>query len=259
MPVSDFERDVFKKTLTKLIEKQSSVAEICRRTGINRQQFHKYLNGNNIPTVSKLFLIARVLNVSLEELLGQSPKLPQDNRQGLDELLSSRCVMGARQVAQGTYLEISTYDQEQDTYLTSALELQHTVSGGTFFRKSNVDRLDGTSVEQELRGYYFEAGEKIMMYYANMTIPNALGVLCLRRLDTYGCDLVGIKAAHRVDKSRKPMAAPVALHYLGEKTTVSDIASACGVLKFEDLPSTTAIMVNYLKSTMIYEGHRLRI
>lgn len=259
MLTTDFKKETFQKSLTQLIREKSSVAEICRRTGINRQQFHKYLSGENTPSVSKLFSIAGVLDVSIDELLGQSPKSSADNGLGLDELIASRCFMGTRQVAQGTYLEISTYDQEQETYLTSAIELKHTDYGGVFYRRSSVERLDGNRVDQELRGHCFEAGEKIMVYYANMTEANILGVLCLRRLDAYGYDLVGIKAAHRIDKSREPMAAPVALRYIGEDASVDDLMSMCGVQKLDALPGTSAVMVDYLKKSVVYEENRMRI
>lgn len=57
-----------------------SISEICRATGINRQQFNKYLAGNHAPSAQNLTRIADQFGVDTR-LLG----LPHDEfRQTID-------------------------------------------------------------------------------------------------------------------------------------------------------------------------------
>ncbi len=46
-----------------------SVAEVCRRIGINRQQFNKYLSGNAVPSLHNLKRIGDFFGVEESELL----------------------------------------------------------------------------------------------------------------------------------------------------------------------------------------------
>ena len=46
-----------------------SVAEVCRRIGINRQQFNKYLNGSSTPSIGSLKKICDFFGVEEGELL----------------------------------------------------------------------------------------------------------------------------------------------------------------------------------------------
>src|SRR5437762_953001 len=45
-----------------------SVAEVCRRAGINRQQFNKYLNGSSAPSLRNLRRISTFFGVDEYEI-----------------------------------------------------------------------------------------------------------------------------------------------------------------------------------------------
>lgn len=67
----------FAQTLRKLCATRPSIAHVCRETGINRQQFNRYLSGEAVPRVDTLTLLARYFRVGLDQLLGKDgPTLP---------------------------------------------------------------------------------------------------------------------------------------------------------------------------------------
>ncbi|MFV0475685.1 MAG: helix-turn-helix domain-containing protein [Pikeienuella sp.] len=52
-----------------LCGKEKSVSHVCRRLGFNRQQFGRYLNGANRPSVYNLTRICRHFGVSVDEIV----------------------------------------------------------------------------------------------------------------------------------------------------------------------------------------------
>lgn len=255
-----FDREVFRKSLETHVRQQSSIAAICRKAGINRQQFNKYLSGENVPSLATTCKIAEVLGVGLEQLLG----LPGDadggnDPDGLDALFEANSTTEPRIVEPGHYVEISTLDLSADRFLLGQVELRREGFGGRFIRNNIAQRLDGTRVEQKFRGRYFEGGDKVMVYYANITSPNTLGTLCLRRLDSYGYDLVGFKVAHRFDKTREPMASPVALKYMAQRPDDAATGALISECHRDDLPQSIALVADYMLSQLKYENFRLRL
>lgn len=61
-------RDSFTPNLRALCATYRSVAELCRRIGINRQQFNKYLSGDSLPSAHNLRRIASFFAVPVEDL-----------------------------------------------------------------------------------------------------------------------------------------------------------------------------------------------
>jgi transcriptional regulator with XRE-family HTH domain len=62
--------ELFSRNLRRLCVARSSIAEVCRETGINRQQFNKYLSGRGMPSARTLRRICVCLEVSESALLG---------------------------------------------------------------------------------------------------------------------------------------------------------------------------------------------
>lgn len=67
---------VFATNLRRLCDTATSIADICRDTGINRQQFNKYLAGRSIPSARVMRKICNRLGVSEDALLGSGTTQP---------------------------------------------------------------------------------------------------------------------------------------------------------------------------------------
>ena len=59
----------FTRNLRLLCNYSASIAEVCRRLAINRQQFHRYLNGDSRPSARKMQRICDFFGVEESEIL----------------------------------------------------------------------------------------------------------------------------------------------------------------------------------------------
>lgn len=75
--------ELFAKELRKHCNRFPSISSVCRDTGINRQQFGKYLSGKMLPSARSLRKICEVLGVSEEELMSSSASAGGSPRQSL--------------------------------------------------------------------------------------------------------------------------------------------------------------------------------
>lgn len=61
--------DAFSKALRHYCSNFPSIADVCRKAQINRQQFDKYLTGKMLPNARTMRRICQVLDVSEEQLV----------------------------------------------------------------------------------------------------------------------------------------------------------------------------------------------
>jgi len=61
-------QDNVQKNLATLVESCRSVADMCRKVDVNRQQFNKYLAGQHVPSQKILQKIARYFMMEAEDL-----------------------------------------------------------------------------------------------------------------------------------------------------------------------------------------------
>ncbi len=60
-------RQLFVANLRKACSTRASISQICRETGINRQQFNRYINGHSLPSSHNLLRIARLFAIEPED------------------------------------------------------------------------------------------------------------------------------------------------------------------------------------------------
>ena len=60
--------DIFSVNLRQACKKFESISEVARRVGINRQQFNRYLSGENIPNKRTIGRLAKFLDIDESEL-----------------------------------------------------------------------------------------------------------------------------------------------------------------------------------------------
>jgi transcriptional regulator with XRE-family HTH domain len=64
-------------------EKFGSIAEVCRGTSLNRQQFNKYLSGENLPNVRTRRRLCEFFNIPEEDMFAPPDHLKPDSKDGL--------------------------------------------------------------------------------------------------------------------------------------------------------------------------------
>jgi hypothetical protein len=60
--------DIFSVNLRQACKRFDSISDVARRVGINRQQFNRYLSGENIPNRRTIGRLAKFLNIDESEL-----------------------------------------------------------------------------------------------------------------------------------------------------------------------------------------------
>jgi transcriptional regulator with XRE-family HTH domain len=84
--MDDITRQTMSKNIGKLVKARGNISAVCRRLGINRQQFNKYLNGQHLPSQVNLNAIYDYFGVSFSDLISPEMEIPE--RQHPSELLA---------------------------------------------------------------------------------------------------------------------------------------------------------------------------
>ena len=246
-----------------------SIAEVCRRMGMNRQQFNKYLNGSAIPSRRNLRRICDFFGVTEGEIL-QDPS-------GFSALVSTRKASepdhilepvksALRELLQRSE-DMSRYEGYYYRYFPSyaypgkfVKALGHIgKAGGNYFWKNNETLLpeDGGSSLGfgKWRGILLMYSDRIFMVEydtANVSTPISSSIFypCHRSRIDY---LVGVQTGMPLRRGRNAAVSRVVLEFIGKEVNVRDCIASCGlfsighaavpdsVLKMLDNPKTPGI------------------
>lgn len=78
-------QEVFVSALKTALETQNmTVSELCEKTGIDVDTCNQYLTGEHAPTLEHLVELSKALDVSIDYLLGQVPKISQAEKKLLN-------------------------------------------------------------------------------------------------------------------------------------------------------------------------------
>lgn len=121
----DYERfrSHFSNSLRRLCEERSSINQVCKDLGINRQQFAKYLSGQNLPS---LFVAQRIIDyfkASPDDLFLYSGV--EDSAAAIEESILET----SNAVTEGTYLECFASHESPETHC--GISVWHFRSGET--------------------------------------------------------------------------------------------------------------------------------
>ena len=70
-------RRVATENIRRLVRARGNISQVCRRLGINRQQFNKYLTGQHLPSQRNLNQICAFFGVSFTELISPDMQVPE--------------------------------------------------------------------------------------------------------------------------------------------------------------------------------------
>lgn len=231
--------------LRHLCARYPSVADVCRRLGINRQQFNKYLNGDSEPSLRNLRRIANFFGVDEYEISLPNAEFVRTvlpRRSGADlgnllEQLLARLSFDGEKSLEG----MRPYRGAYAVYFCTPVWSSHLVRSLTVIGQDNhvtftknIQRLAQknrrTKVVQKFRGTALYHLDRIYMleYEAASSDLVALTILypSHRRRHTY---LTGIMLTIASGGHRQPFASRVVYEYLGEKADPRRELAACQV------------------------------
>ncbi len=221
--------ETFRRKLRSATDGYSSISELCREAGINRQQFNKYLAGDSLPSLYNLHRICGKLGIKIDDLLGNA-----DQRDASLSEFHRRSNLVERQsrqeLARGWYLEISRSDVMNDHILVSLCKVSKMKDGGNKYRRI----MPAQWARTEKRKFYQYAGlvakssNTIDIRYLNLFAVNYnsinIGHYKLIPISLSGPDMIGIKMAvdSKLPWRGMPFSSGVYFKYLGQYLRLSD-------------------------------------
>ncbi len=197
--------DIFAANLRVLCERFGSISEVSRQAGINRQQFNRYLSGQNIPNRRTISRLAKFLGVEEARLFSA----PQDasrksSSQGAGDLLNDGIHIPApRELAQeggaqtmlqpGFYCCYFPLQGSNQFLVKSAMKI---VAKGnckyftrrTVFRSASSQK--ATLAQGRHRGIVLANSSDVYLVGINTLTPHHLSMIVLERQQIAGSNVL---------------------------------------------------------------------
>lgn len=243
-----------------------SISAVCRSARVNRQQFNKYLAGENVPSVQTLLRLAQALGKNLDDMVKiDTMQIPMDNRcnvmdprgaiKGLDALLDSALEPGSSRGGEtrmclGHFLEVSRYGNKGDSFLVSLSRFWKEHLGNFYVRSNNIGLPDGAVCQPRYNGHFYESDGRICVYYVNGSARGGISSQYLVPDPHWDRCFVGIKAGHQFSGNHLPESSPIFLKYIGKTCEEADVMAETGVFHRDDLKGE----IEEIVSSRIFEA-----
>ena len=225
----------FSANLSLLCSYHNSIAEICRKLGINRQQFNKYLSGQTRPSRSNMRRICDFFGVSESEMLMDTHQLEQI------VLLRRRPDRVQTDLGLQSHLDlIQASSQRMDKYLgyyyryffsfgnkgliTRSLAVIYAKEGKYYWKNIEILRDADTRQTGGLNKYegvvYYLADRIYIIEYDTLEKRSITQATLYPSHQHRLTRLVGIQTGGPTRRGRKPGASKVALDYLGKRIDI---------------------------------------
>jgi transcriptional regulator with XRE-family HTH domain len=246
---------VFAANLKRLCESETSIADVCRDTGINRQQFNKYLAGRAIPSAMVMRKICQRLGVSQDDLLthpfgsssapGGGVSLPNASRAGqlgkeLDRLFAL-FVPDLRSVARlensdfgpGAYHAYFPFADFTNILLRAYLEVWWHKDALMFTRLTRIHDANQPDLSVHSRHYGVAVAAKgeISMIGRNRHTPYQVSLLNIQPAAVLKRHFIGLTLTHGAGP---PLACRVVLDRLDNVEDRRANLRPCGVVAIHD-------------------------
>lgn len=227
-----------------------SIAHVCRRIGINRQQFNKYLAGAVRPSRHNMHRICDFFGVAEAELLLDPPRF--------GELISLRrrpSTEDETMLLGPTLNRLSQASASLDRYCGAYFRYFFSYSKpGRIIRSfallarqdnyyiwKNIERDrgpqgGGAKDVYKYEGLAFFLGERINVVENECLLSSSITQMMLYPSYTAGVQyLLGVQTGGPLKRGRKPAASRVLLDYLGQNVDAKRAIAQCGLFAPEDL------------------------
>lgn len=238
------------QNLAVLCSYYSSVSEVCRRIGINRQQFNRYLAGQTMPSRHNLRRICDFFGVEETEILlpprrfAQIIELRPKARPRSEQLPPHIQHIEALRLASGDRLEeyVGYYFRYFYSYGFPGMIVKSIFSlfekdGGYYTKNLGILVEKGASRRNAIRFRYlglpFFINNRIFLLEYESVLRDIISETILypayRRIDM----LTGVQCTLAGRRSREPAAGKVVFDYLGREIHIRRALESCGLFPHE--------------------------
>lgn len=225
-----------------------SVTDVCRRIGINRQQFNKYLAGRSEPSLQNLRRIADHFGLDDSELLldhASFRRIIAIKRPLTEQLthLSDR----AREIlllTQQSVEQLHTHTGYYHNYFCPAefpgkilRGLVHVFEDGGMVFSRNIERYphDPHRSTRKYNGLFMHSGERVVMFEREATVGKMLWLTVLYPYDRDQPSLLpGLTVGVTSSSARDIACYRVILHRLGREVDLRWALGQCGLYDVDD-------------------------
>ncbi|WP_371055122.1 helix-turn-helix domain-containing protein [Rhodosalinus sp. K401] len=236
--------DDFADNLSFLCSHYPSIAEVCRRLGINRQQFNKYLSGQSRPSRANMRRICDFFGVTEGEIVSEASQLRS--------LASVRTQPFASPALDGpmAHLErlmrasgsLRRYDGFYFRYfysfgkpgrITKSLARIYHVDGRCYWKNLELIREDGRGPADAISKYegavFFLTNRIYIVEYEAMQSNSITQMTLYPSYHSRIGRLTGIQTGGPTRRGRKPGASIAMLEHLGQQVDVKRALYGCGL------------------------------
>ncbi|WP_346836874.1 helix-turn-helix transcriptional regulator [Microbulbifer sp. SAOS-129_SWC] len=235
----------FSQNLRLLCSFYRSIAEVCRRMGVNRAQFNKYLNGDTRPSHYTLTKICDFFGVEPHEIqmpheqfaqivrVRNAPDsdtaAPRPYRADIERLM--RASQGHADKYLGYYFEYHYSMTFQDYIIRSLLRIESDGEGYYFQRFERMRYPDREEwYKSRYRGMLFFLSERIFLIgYEALTHNEIAQTILYPTYKSRVSYLSGLKLGVSASDRREPVCTKVVLESLGRNISVRSALKLCGV------------------------------
>ena len=238
----------FQRNLRLLTDHYKSVAEVCRRLGINRSQFNKYLSGRAAPSRHTLQTICNFFGVEEYEIqlphgdfrkivnLKPSGGAPDTNARPYIAYLDQLVRRSRSDLAdyEGYYFEYTFSMTRPGLILRSLLKITGEAGTMTYQRIENVARIDPAEprVKCKYQGMAFYLNDRIFLIdYDSLTGNEISQTVLYPNYQHRLTRLSGLKLGVSTGSRREPLCARVVLDSLGRQISVKKALYRCGLFE----------------------------
>ena len=234
------------RNLALLCSFQPSIAEVCRRLGMNRQQFNKYLNGSAVPSRRNLRLICDFFGVTESEIILEAPEFSEII--SIRNLNKEESVLGPANAAVNSLLRASeAMDRYEGFYyryfpsygypgkFVKSLGCISRV-GRNFFWKNNEtlrrDDVDANSGFGKWHGIFLSFADRLyLVEYDTATMASPISSSIFYASYRSRVDyLIGVQTGTPLRRGRQPAVSRVVLEFLGKEIDIRACLKRCGLL-----------------------------
>lgn len=241
-----------------------SIAAVCRRLEINRQQFNKYLSGQTWPSRRNMRRICDFFGVSEGELLMDHQRFTETvglKRRPFGADVPMDLLAHIEQLYHGSG-DLSRYVGYYFRYFYSfghagriirCLVAIHEKDGRYYWRSVERLKLDGRYgvKTSKYSGTLFLLGDRIFaLEYESLLKSSITQVILYPSYRTSFTYLIGVQTGMPLLKGRKPAASIVLLEYLGRSINRRQALTACGLFEQTDPaidPSIRTMITNRIE------------
>lgn len=221
---------------------------VCRQLGLNRQQFGRYLIGDNRPSIYNLTRICQYFDVTIDDIVlppaefmrrvsAASAELPSSSLPAdlVNELLKiANSGSSALDSYVGHYFRYHYAFAFPGYIFRSLLTIQ---KRGKYFYTKHIERIPrnaaptGTPLIIKYNGIVIEASARFFLIERETLSQHAISQTIYAPLHRAGGYLTGVGCSLSSSVDNHPTAARSALEFIGARTDLRRALKSCGIFK----------------------------